>query len=411
MKQERGMVIAGAGEAGTAAAVALRNGGWGGRIILIGNEASLPYERPPLSKALLTEEDDPTPKFLISPERLAELAIDYRQDKIVVAIDRASRTVILSRCERLPYDRLLLATGARPRLLNIPIAESCQLATLRTYADAMKIRNAIKPGTKIVVIGGGFIGLEIAAGAVSRNASVTVLEAGPRLLMRAVPPGIAERIQAKHEKAGVRIELNSAVLGIELVGDQSSVVLADNRTHVGDLVIVGVGALPNVELARAAGLAVDNGIAADDTLATSDPDIFAAGDCCSFVHRLFDRRIRLEVWRNAWQQGAAAAANMLGANAPYQNVPWFWSDQYDQTLQIAGIYDETSTPICRNLGAKGHITFFMADNGRMVAACGFGDLPAISKDIRIAESMIGKRLAPNIAALADPTIAIKSLVA
>ncbi|RNJ41172.1 ferredoxin reductase [Mesorhizobium erdmanii] len=409
MKQERAMVIVGAGEAGTAAAIALRQGGWPGRVILIGSEATLPYERPPLSKGLLTEGEDSGPKFLITAQRLSELAIEYLAGVNVLSIDRSAHTVSLQGGELLSYDRLLLATGARPRMLGVPVDPECRMATLRTYADAVAIRQTLRPGCGVVVIGGGFIGLEVAASAVSRGASVTVLEAGPRLLMRAVPASIAERIKAKHLDAGVRIELDATVAGIEAVEEQSLVSLADGRTFLADLVLVGVGAVPNVELAQTAGLTIEKGIAASDTLATSDPDIFTAGDCCSFLHRLYGERVRLEVWRNAWQQGAVAAANMLGSGSTYEVVPWFWSDQYDETLQIAGIYSNSDAAINRDLGDKGQISFYLAPDGRLVAACGFGSLATISKDIRIAETMIGRRIRPDADALANPAIAIKSL--
>ncbi|MCA6120008.1 FAD-dependent oxidoreductase [Bradyrhizobium sp. WSM 1738] len=404
------MVIVGAGEAGTAAAVALRECGWRGPVILIGNEVMLPYERPPLSKAILVEEMNPGPKLLVTPERLAELAIDYLQGRNVEWIDRAAHTVTLSDGAQLAYERLLLTTGARPRKLSVPVAPESRIATLRTYADALAIRQIIRRGCEVVVIGGGFIGLEVAASAVSRGASVTVVEAGPRLLTRAVPAPVAELIRAKHERAGVRIESGAMVEGIDAHEGRSKVVLADGRTHLADLVLVGIGVVPNVELAQAAGLAVDNGIALDETLTTSDPHVFAAGDCCSFPHRLYGARMRLEAWRNAWQQGAAAAANMLGANRPYENVPWFWSDQYDETLQIAGLCREENVPVARNLGAKGHLFFYLAADGRLVAACAFGSLGAIAKEIRLAEIMIVRGLAPKAEALANPAVNIKSLL-
>ncbi|MER8441282.1 FAD-dependent oxidoreductase [Mesorhizobium sp. M1312] len=410
MKPERPMVIVGAGEAGTAAAVALRERGCGGRVILIGNEATLPYERPPLSKDLLAESGDDGPKFLITHERLKNLAIEYLDGRNVQSVDRDTHTVSLSGGERLAYERLLLATGARPRGLTVPVNPQCRVTALRTYADAVAIRRALRPGCNVVVIGGGFIGLEVAASAISRGASVTVLEAGPRLLMRAVPASMAERIKAKHLGAGVRIELNSTVTGVEAAEERSAVLLADGRTYLADLVLVGVGAVPNIELAQAAGLAIENGIAANDTLATSDPDIFTAGDCCSFLHPLYGERIRLEVWRNAWQQGAAAAANMLGSNSAYERVPWFWSDQYDETLQIAGICSNSGAAINRDLGEKGQISFNLAPDGRLVAACGFGSAAAIGKDIRIAEAMIERRICAQADALANPAVALKSLM-
>lgn len=410
MSNELAIVIVGAGEAGTAAAIALREGGWRGRVVLIGNETMLPYERPPLSKAVLAEEKDPGPKLLVMPERLAEMEINFLGGRTVDLIDRAAHTVRLSDGAQLPYQRLLLATGARPRNLSIPAAKGSKVATLRTYADALAIRRMVRRGCEVVVIGGGFIGLEVAASAVSRGASVTVVEAGPRLLMRAVPAPMAELIRAKHLHSGVRIETGAMVVRIDANAGRSSVVLGDERVLLADLVLVGVGAVPNIELAQAAGLAVENGIMLDEMLATSDPHIFAAGDCCSFPHRLYGERIRLEAWRNAQRQGAAAAANMLGANRPYEDVPWFWSDQYDETLQIAGLYREQDLPVARNLGEKSQLFFYLAPDGRLVAACAFGSLGAITKQIRIAEMVIGRRLAPKAEALADPTVNIKSLL-
>ncbi|OAF14063.1 ferredoxin reductase [Bradyrhizobium centrolobii] len=404
------MVIVGAGEAGTAAAIVLRERGWRGRLVLIGNETMLPYERPPLSKAILVEEREPGPKLLVTPERLAELGIHYLQGRSVEWIDRATHTLKLSDGSLLAYERLLLATGARPRNLSIPFDAGSRVATLRTYADALAIRQMIRRGGEVVVVGGGFIGLEVAASAVSRGASVTVVEAGHRLLTRAVPPPMAELIRTKHERLGVRIETGAVVERIDAKERRSKVVLADGRTHLADLVLVGVGVVPNVELAETAGLVIDNGIALDETLASSDPHIFAAGDCCSFPHSLYGERIRLEAWRNARRQGTVAATNMLGMRRPYEDVPWFWSDQYDETLQIAGLRREEDVPVARNLGAKGQIFFYLAADGRLVAACGFGSLDAIAKQIRFAEMMIGRRLAPNADALADPTINLKSLL-
>ncbi|MCK1679601.1 FAD-dependent oxidoreductase [Bradyrhizobium sp. 147] len=405
------MVIVGAGEAGTAAAIALREAGWRGLIVLIGNETMPPYERPPLSKAILIEEGEPGPKLLIAPARLKELGIDYLQGSDVESIDRMAHTVTLSNGRHLAYERLLLTTGAKPRTLTIPAAAGSRITTLRTYTDALAIRRSIGPQCELVVIGGGFIGLEVAASAVLRGTSVTVIEAGPRLLTRAVPAPIAELIKAKHERSGVRIETGATVERIDVDEGRSKLVLEDGRTHLADLVVVGIGAMPNVELAQAAGLTLENGIALNETLTTSDPDIFAAGDCCSFLHRLYDERIRLEAWRNAQRQGAAAAANMLGANRPYEDVPWFWSDQYDETLQMAGLNHVADTSVCRDLNAKGQLFFYLAPSGRLVAASGFGSLANITKDIRFAEIMIGKRLAPQAEALADPTVSIKSLLA
>lgn len=402
--------MAGAGQAGTAAALALRQGGWLGPITLIGEEALLPYERPPLSKAVLVEQSDPGPRPIVTPEELARLSITCLQGCKVISIDRAAHTVTLSQGTRMRYERLLLATGAIPRRLTIPIAEGSAVTTLRTYADAMTIRRVAEKGYKIVVIGGGFIGLEVAASAAAKGALVTVIESGPRLLTRAVPGSIAELIRAKHERAGVGIETGVTIERIDKVEGRSQLRLTNGRTHRADLVVVGIGAVPNVELARAAELDVDNGIAVDEMLVTSDPDILAAGDCCSFPHPVFGERMRLEAWRNAQRQGAVAAANILGGKRPYEDVPWFWSDQFDETLQMAGMYREEHVPVVRKLSGKGEIVFYLASDGRLVAACGFGSLGAIAKEIRFAEMLIGRRLAPSPEALADPKVNIKSLL-
>lgn len=407
---EPAIVIVGAGHAGTAAAIALRECGWQGSVVLIGNEPLQPYERPPLSKAILLEQADAEPKLLLPPQRLEELAIAYLQSRSVISIDRAAHTITLSGGARLTYERLLLATGARPRSLTVPTADGSRVATLRTYADALFVRRYIGQGSKLVVIGGGFIGLEVAATAVSRGASVTVIETGHRLLTRAVPAPMAELIKIKHQRSGVRIEIGAAVERVDAVEGQSKVILTDGRILLADLVVVGIGAVPNVELAQAAGLSLDNGIALDEMLATSDPDIFGAGDCCSFPHSLYGERIRLEAWRNAHRQGMVAAANMLGENRVYDDVPWFWSDQYDETLQITGRCREEDLAITRNLGAKGQIVFYLAPDGRLVGACGFGSLGAIAKEIRFAEMLIGRQVSPSPEALADQAVNTKSLL-
>lgn len=410
MKFSDAMVIVGAGEAGVAAAVELRKRGWTDGIILIGSEASLPYERPPLSKSTLTDAEEPTPKLLLSIERLKNLAIDYRPGQWVKAIQRTTKAVTLSDGEKIAYHRLLLATGARPRSVQIPMDPGCRVLTLRTYSDALALRENLTPGKRVVIIGGGFIGLEIAASAIARRAAVTVIEAGPRLLMRGVPPDISAYLTEKHKCAGVRVELNAAIEQVSLADTGAAVTLRGGQRHLADVIVVGVGAVPNVELALEAGLNVDNGIAADSTLATSDPSIFAAGDCCSFEHALYNRRVRLEVWRNAWQQGVTAAANMLGECLAFECVPWFWSDQYDEVLQVAGIITDEDQLIRRDLGANGSLWFYLSGTGRLMAACGVGPLQSISREIRTAEAMIAARAVPIVASLADPNVALKKLI-
>lgn len=408
MSAGRAMLIVGAGEAGTAAALTLRQKGWEGPVILAGDEPLFPYERPPLSKSALTEAEDFVPRPIVTAERLAEAEVAFLAGRAVSAIDRSAHSVILSNGEAISYERLLLATGASPRMLAVPT--SPRIKTLRTHADAMDIRGAIRAGGSVIVIGGGFIGLEVAASAAAMGVRVTVIEAGPRLLMRAVPETMAAAIHAEHEAAGVFVETSVTALKIEVDDRGVQIALVDGRVLDGDLVVIGIGAIPNIALAEEAGLAIDNGIATAATLATSDPDIFAAGDCCSFPHALYDgRRIRLEAWRNAQRQGACAAANMLGAGEIYSDVPWFWSDQYGKTLQIAGICAPDDQVVELDLGGEAIASVHLDDEGRLRAACAFGNLSTVAREIRFAEKAIARRAVIDVNSLIRPGFSFKSL--
>lgn len=402
------MVIVGAGEAGARAAVALRELGWAGDITLFGEEAHHPYERPPLSKAVMMGEAPPPPATILDDARLAAHDIDHFPGVAVAEIDRARRAVVLHDGTPLGYERLLLATGARPR--RLAAVDGAGIHHLRTWSDALALRAALRPGAHLLIVGGGFIGLEIAASAIGRGCRVTLVEMAPRLLMRGVTAPLAEAIAQGHREAGVVLHLGAAIEAVE-DGPAPAIRLADGTRLEGDAILIGIGAVPETALADAAGLAIENGIRVDATLATEDPAIFAAGDCCSFPHGLYGgRRLRLEAWRNAQDQGAAAAANMLGAGRPYEAVPWFWSDQYDRTLQIAGLPDEGTTEIVRDLG-DAQIRFHLAADGRLVAACGLGPNGRIARDVRVAEMLIARRAAPDPAALAAPDVKLKALLA
>ena len=274
------------------------------------------------------------------------------------------------------------------------------------------MRAALVPGARIAIIGGGFIGLELAASAVERGARVTLVEAAPRILMRGVPPGIAALVAARHARAGVAIRTGTGIAGIEATGGATVIRLADGGGIEADAVIVGIGAVPETELAQAAGLALDNGIRVDGRLETSEPGIFAAGDCCSFPHPLYGgRRIRLEAWRNAQEQGSLAAGNMLGAGENHAAVPWFWSDQYDLCLQIAGLADGAATTVERAEDGQSSLLFHLDAEGRLIAASAFGPIGAIAKDIRLAEMLIAQRAMPDAALLAAPGLKLKSFLA
>lgn len=404
------MVIVGAGETGARTAMTFREIGFAGPITLIGEEDHPPYERPPLSKAVLQSVDAPTVPRIADAVRFDELAITHLTGSVAVLIDRDKHVVRLASGRLIPYDRLLLATGAVPRRLTIPGGQA--LRYLRNYGDALAVREQLRPGKHIVLIGAGFIGLEVAASAVARGARVTVIEVAPRILIRGVPSEIADHVAARHHAAGVEIVTGAGIARIDTTATGLVVVLADGARIEADLVVAGIGVLPDVALAENAGLATNNGIAVDGQLATSDPDIFAAGDCCSFPHALYgERRIRLEAWRNAQDQGAFAARAMLGASDPYAVVPWFWSDQHDLTLQIAGLVDEGVTTVMRDLGDGARLFFHLAGDGRLVAASGIGPTGKVAKDIRLAEMLIARRAGPAPASLASPAVKLKALLA
>lgn len=405
------MVIVGAGECGARAALALREKGHDGPITLIGAEAHLPYERPPLSKAVLGA-DDAGPRYVTDTARLAEAAITLRLGTSVAFIDHMTKEVLLESAERIGYNKLLLATGARPRRLMRDGAEIPGIVYLRTIDDCTALRRRLVPGSQLLVLGGGFLGLEIAATANARGVSVTVIETQSRILMRGVPEAIAAVIAARHAEAGVTIHCGTPVERIDTGATGAAVTLADGRAFIGDLLVASIGATPNAELASAAGLAVDNGIVVDSHLRTSDPDIFAAGDCCAFPLPQQDgRSVRLESWRNALDQGELAAANMLGQALPHSAVPWFWSDQYDLTLQVAGLAGPDGPTVRRELGAGAFILFHLDETGRLVAASGIGAGGAVARDIRLAEMLIARGARPDPLLLAQPDAKLKAMLA
>ncbi|TPK89743.1 FAD-dependent oxidoreductase [Mesorhizobium sp. B2-4-17] len=406
----RGMVIIGAGECGGRAALGLRDLGYDGPVTLAGDEPHLPYERPPLSKDAMAS-DALAVKAIASDGMLAEKSIRHIHSIQAVAIDRAAHTVRLSDGSVLPYDKLLLATGSTPRKLPMP-GLGARCVYLRTFADALAIRAHLSAGNRIAIVGGGFIGLELAAAARKLGASVTVIEAQPRILMRGVPTEIAEIIHQAHIAEDVKILCGDGIAAIADDGKEVRVSLAGGREIAADLAIIGIGAVPVTGLAAEAGLTIDNGIAVDAELRTSDPDIFAAGDCCSFPLAVYGgRRVRLEAWRNAQEQGALAARNMLGAGEAHAAVPWFWSDQYGLSLQIAGLADEGRSVVRRDLGDGAFILFHLAQDGRLVAASGIGPGNAVARDIRLAEMLIGRQAKPAPESLGSQAVKLKSLLA
>ncbi|MBY4770942.1 NAD(P)/FAD-dependent oxidoreductase [Burkholderia ambifaria] len=410
MANDRVMAIVGAGHAGGRAAQGLREGGWRGRIVLIGAEAHLPYERPPLSKGVLTGERSAAQCGLRDPEA-------WRADGIeplvatVERIDPVAREVHVSGGRGFTYDALLLATGGRARRLAIPGAQLDGVFALRTLDDAAMLGARLVPDARIVLIGGGFIGLEVAASARSRGARVSVLDAAPRLLGRAVPEPIAARVQALHVQRGVSIGLNRRPVAIERMVDGAlAVVLDDGDTLIADTVVAGIGIEPADELARDAGLVVERGIVVNARLETSARGIYAAGDVAVFPSAASGRLVRQETWHGAETQARVAARNMLGADEPYREMPWFWSDQYDAQLQVAGEPALGERTVARVLGDDAEIHFHFDAGERLVAASGFGRASGFVKEMRVARLLVERGIGVSPAAVADAGVKLKSLV-
>jgi 3-phenylpropionate/trans-cinnamate dioxygenase ferredoxin reductase component len=397
-----GMVIVGGGMAAARACINLRANDYEGRITMVSEEALLPYDRPPLSKASIVDAEAFAPVLLLDDGIVASLKVDVRLNKTVTAINRAEKTISLNDGSKISYEKLLLATGAKPRKLNCPGGEHA--LTLRDHSDTVSLREKFQPEKDIVVIGGGFIGLELASSASKLGCNVTLIEAQSRILMRGVPEAISKIVHDRHVAAGVTMIIGT---GISHLTDQA-VHLIDGREIKADTIIAGIGASPETKLAADAGLTIENGIACNAHMQTSDVDIYASGDCASFI--LGDRRIRLEAWRSAQEQAATAAANMLGQNKTHNNLPWFWSDQYDLSLQIAGQADLGPVTITRVPSEGALVLFHIAEDGAIKGASGIGIGNAIGRDIKVAEMLIAKGAKPSAEILRDASQPLKALL-
>ena len=393
------LIIVGAGHAGGRAALTLREEGYTGRLMLIGDELHLPYERPQLSKGLLQGTTDLAGYSLCDSARLAELGIEHIAGNPVTQLEPQTHRLQLADGQWLPYAGLLLATGGRAR--RLPQAQA-NVLYLRTHDEALALRSALRPGTRLVVVGGGFIGLEVAATARGLGCEVTVLEAGPRLAGRVLPPVISQALLDLHREHGVQVRLNVALESIQA----DAVLLVDGQRLPCDLIVVGIGMQPNLELAAAAGLEVGQGIRVDACLRTSAPNIYAAGDVCEF--RLDGLYQRQETWRNAEAQGRHAALNLLGREVPFEALPGFWSDQYDWGLQTVGVI--TPTVVSRPLPSGGLLLFYLDADQHLRGACGWAPGNSVAKDIKLCERLISARIALDTASLANPELSLKLLL-
>ncbi len=397
------IVIIGAGQAGAQAVISLRAEGFSGPITMIGDEAYAPYQRPPLSKAYLMGTFERARLFLKPESFYAEAGCTLIVNTAVTAIDRAAKTVALSDGRTLSYGRLLIAAGTRVRPILCPGAALSGIHYLRSIADVDGLQAVFHSGKRLVVIGGGFIGLEVAAVAAKHGLEVTVFEALERVMARAVSKPVSDFFEGAHRAAGVTLLTGTGVEGFEGEGAVGGV-RAGGKVYPADIVLVGIGVLPNVEIAAAAGLSCQNGLVVDKHCATNDPDIFAAGDCTWHAGREGEW-MRLESVQNAIDQAKHAAAAMVGKPKPYNEVPWFWSDQYDLKLQIAGLARAGDEIVVRGDPGQRKFSVFHLREGVLVAVEAI-NAPA---DYLVGRKLIAEGARVAAARLADLSIPIKTV--
>ncbi|MCP2338755.1 NAD(P)/FAD-dependent oxidoreductase [Actinomadura rupiterrae] len=401
-------VIVGASLAGAKAAETLRNEGFDGRIVLVGEEIERPYERPPLSKGFLLGKDERESAHVHPAEWYEANQVELRVGTSATSIDRVEHQVVLSTGERLPYDRLLLATGASPRRLEVPGGKLQGIHYLRTMADSAVLREALSPGgRRVVVAGAGWIGLETAAAAREYGNDVTIIEPEPGPLHRHLGPELGEVFAGLHRRHGVDLRFDQSVAGFWGAGQVSAVVTSGGAEIPADVVIAGIGARPNTGLAEDAGLDVSDGVLTDASLRTSDPDIYAAGDVAAFYHPVLGRRVRVEHWANALDGGPVAARGMLGQEAVHSAVPYFFTDQYELGMEMSGLaspgdYDEI---VYRGETDALEFIAFWLKAGRVVAAMNV-NVWDVTDDLR---ALIAGGATPDRARLADPKVPLADL--
>ena len=400
-------IIVGAGQAGGWAAIAMRQAGYGGRILLVGDEPWRPYERPPLSKAVLTDEPEPPVAFFHTAERYAEQRIELLLGHTVAELDPAAHCVQLSDGQRLDYDRVLLTIGGRARHLPVPGGEKAYY--LRTIEDARRIRARLATARSVVCIGAGVIGLEIASSAHQRGAQVTVLEALPRAMGRSVSPEGAGFVETLHRDAGVALHFGVIVDAInDAAGGAVRVHCRDGEEFAGDMVVAGVGMQRNLALAEHAGLALEGGIVVDEFGRTSAPEVYAAGDITAFHHPLFERRLRLESWRHAQNHGIAVGKAMCGDAPAYDDIPWFWTDQHRVNLQVAGLPADAARTVVRANAPPGVFTaVHLAEDNSVIGVTAANN----PREIRAGQALIKARHPVDPELLADPDVPLQRLIA
>ena len=401
------VVIAGAGHAAGQLVTSLRQHKFEGQIVLVGDEPYLPYQRPPLSKKFLAGEM-PAERLYVKPASFyADANVELHLDTRVTAIDRAAKRLETDAGEPVAYDRLVLALGASVRRLPIEGVALSGVHYLRSIADVEGIRGDLEPGHRLVVIGAGYIGLEVAAVARQAGLEVTVIEMADRVMSRVVSPEISDFYQIQHTEQGVRFRLSTGVDALTGKKRVKSVTTSDGEDIPADLVVIGIGIAPNTQLAADAGLPVDDGIVVDDRCRTEDPDIFAVGDCTVHPNALYNRQLRLESVHNALEQAKTAAANICGKDTAYSQVPWFWSDQYDLKLQIAGLSEGYDDVVIRGNPAERSFSCLYLRDGHLIAC----DAINAPRDFVQSKQLIADQALIAVEKLANPDVALKDMLA
>lgn len=410
------ILIVGSGLAGVSAAGAMREAGYAGRLVLIGDEAEIPYDRPPLSKSALVHDEFeslvashlPADIALRAPDTIAlrppgwydERRIELRLGRRVTGLQPRDHEIVLEGGDVVRYDRLLLAPGARVR--RLPALESGPVphAYLRTLRDAMHLRHQLRPGRRVVLLGGGVIGMEVAASAALRDVLVTVVELAPRIMSRALSPAISDFIADYHTAKGVTLRLSTGASGQSHT--RPGLELSEGEVLAADLIVIGIGVVPNVELADAAGIECNDGIVVDEFGATSATDVYAAGDAVRYPDAFLGRSLRAENWMHAQNQGAAVGRNMVAPAEAYRQVPHMWSDQYDLKIQVTGRHD-ASEHVLRGDPAKSRFMHFHLEGGHLVGASGINE----ARDMKFTQRLLEAGVAVTAQQLADPAFNLK----
>jgi 3-phenylpropionate/trans-cinnamate dioxygenase ferredoxin reductase subunit len=399
------VVIVGAGQAGLQTAISLRQGGFDGRVILLGAEKYLPYQRPPLSKQVLKGEFDADRCTLRSSDFLVGQNIDFRPGVRATGLDRHRRLVQLEQDQVIDYDHLVIATGARLNRIELSGSQLAGVHYLRTIDDALALRDELKSGGRLVVAGGGYIGLEVAASARALGCEVAVIEAQPRIMQRTALPPIADRLLDRHRQEGVELHLGRLLTEIHGVGRVRAASLDDGTLIETHLVLKGLGVQPELRWLEGSGIEVNRGIRVDAQGRTNDPRVFAAGDCAETLHPLYSQPVVLESVQNAVSQGKVCAAAILGQDARYEDVPWFWSEQYDVRLQMAGLPQAGDALVLRHDDPNSMTVLSMGEDRLNAIQC-----INAPRDYMAGRKLIAARDAVDRERLGDPSQALQDLI-